>query len=64
MSWLRDEQPEPARCCKQMGHVARSEAVSDLSARLGEMQAEVRQLRKDNRSKLSRSSALCIVLYL
>ena len=51
VSWLRDEQQEPARCCKQMGHVGRSEAVSDLSARLGDMQAEIRKLREENRSK-------------
>ena len=45
-----------------MGHVGRSEAVSDLSARLREMQVEIRKLREENISKSLCSSALCIVL--
>ena len=51
VNWLREEQPDPARPCKQTGHVGRLDAVSDLSARLGEMQAEIRKLREENRSK-------------
>ena len=52
VSWLREEQQQgPASCGNQMGNAGRSEAVSDPGARLGEMQAQIKQLRKDNRSK-------------
>ena len=52
VSWLREEQQQsPASCGKQMGNAGRSEAVSDPGARLGEMQAQIKQLRKNNISK-------------